>query len=181
MDNYISDKCTSVQCFPLFVLININCAFCCGCYSGTGATQGTFTDKSGKTLKGLFGLLKMWLYEVLIDNQCFTCCRLPSTHPSLEKHQEEAEQCSAVDGITALKSVISFSVCCIQNIFSVFLWHQTEFSIRKPNMALSPKQPGSIGKINNFILHTGIDGPPLPQSVNLFVLLCDFGESKLTF
>lgn len=48
----IADKCTSVFSPPsLFVLININWAFCCDCYSGTGATLGCFYRQVGKSRK----------------------------------------------------------------------------------------------------------------------------------
>ena len=43
------------------------------------------------------------------------------------------------------------------------------------------KPPDSIEKNSNFTSqNTGVSGLPLLQSVSLFVLLCDFGESELT-
>ena len=41
---------------------------------------------------------------------------------------------------------------------------------------LSPNQPNSISKMNDFTLQNrGLTGLPLSQSATLFVLLCDFG------
>ena len=58
-------------------------------------------------------------------------------------------------------------------------WRENHYSISQ----ISPNQPNPMGEIAHFTSqNTGGPGLLLPRPVHLFVpLLCDFGESKLTF
>ena len=74
------------------------------------------------------------------------------------------------------KKFISVQVHAMFRIFSRLYLTVTAFSNEELKLfTLGSKPPNSTDKNNNFTLqYTGVAGPPLPQFMTSFVLLCDF-------